>query len=243
MKKQKDKTKLGALFYPTSDTSGKLIPFETLCIPHIYKEVYFEGVYRDVLKGKKDMIIVDVGANIGIVTQYMRPYAKKIYAIEPSGEHFEALSKNKTFNGWDNVELFKIALSDRNGEMDLVHNAHNRTMNSLAVDTGKNPVSGNLIGKMGKHGYYQMEKVKTMDMETFFTKNKIKIVDFMKFDVEGAEEMILRSNGFRKVSDRIKNIEIEFHFPDWEKLVAHMQGLGFTARRYDSSVIVVLFTR
>ena len=243
MKKQTDKTKLGALFYPVTDTLGKPIPFDTLCIPHIYKEIYFERVYRDVLKGKKDMVIVDVGANIGIVTQYMRPYAKKIYAIEPSNEHFNALSKNKIHNGWSNVEIFKIALSDKNGETDLVHNEHNRTMNSLAVDTGKNAISGNLLGKIGKHGYYEIEKVKTMDMESFFIKNKIKEIDFMKFDVEGAEEMILRSEGFRKVSDKIKSIEIEFHFPDWEKLVSYMQSLGFKARRYDSSVVIVLFTR
>ena len=110
---------LKALFYPD-------VPFDTLFIPYIYKEIYLDGVYIDIFNQKKDMVVVDVGANIGIVTQYMRDYAKKIYAIEPSSEHFEALKKNKEFNKWDNVEIFKLAIADKDGEMTLNLNKNNR---------------------------------------------------------------------------------------------------------------------
>jgi len=216
---------LGALFYPKG-TKKKPIKFEELFIPYIYKEIYFDGVYVDMFNNKKDMVVVDIGANIGIVTQYMREYAKKLYAIEPSTEHFEALKKNKEFNKWDNVEVFKLAIADKDGEMTLHTLNDNRTCHSLVNDY-----------KQGG------EQVKTMAMDTFFEKNKIKEVDFMKFDVEGAEELILTSEGFKKVADKIKAIEIEFHFPDWQKLVKHMISLGFEARRYESSAIIVLFTR
>lgn len=89
---------LKALYYPD-------VPFESLYIPYIYKEIYFDGVYIDIFNQKKDMVVMDIGANIGVVTQYMRDYAKKVYSIEPSKEHFEALKKNKEFNKWDNVEV------------------------------------------------------------------------------------------------------------------------------------------
>jgi FkbM family methyltransferase len=221
-------TKLGGLFYPIEDTKGNAIPFSSLYIPYIYREIYFEGVYTDVLNTDKPMTIVDVGSNIGVVTDYMRTKAKKLYAIEPSPEHFEALKKNKEFNNWDNVEIFNFAIDDHNGEEEFHQNPKNRTCNSLAM----------------KFNDETTEKVKVKSMDTFFEENKIEEVDFMKFDVEGAEDVILRSDGFKKVSKKIKNIEVEFHFPTWQDLVKYMvEELGFKARRYQSSAIIVLFSR
>lgn len=211
---------LKALFYPGD------VPFDSLYIPYIYKEIYLDGIYVDIFNTKSDMVVVDVGANIGIVTQYMRKYAKKLYAVEPSKEHFEALKKNKEFNKWDNVEVFNLAIADKDGEMTLNLNQQNRTCHSLTLDY-----------KQGG------EKVKTMAMDTFLEQNKIEKVDFMKFDVEGAEDLILRSNGFAKVASKIEAIEVEFHHPTWQELVKYMMGLGYKARQYESSAIIILFTR
>jgi len=216
---------LNALFYPAG-TKEKPIKFDSLFIPYIYKEIYFDSLYVDIVNGKTDMTIIDVGANIGVTTQYFRDYSKKVYAIEPSSEHFEALKQNKEFNHWDNVEIFKYAIADKNGEMILNTLTSNRTCHSLINDY-----------KQGG------EKVKTIKMDTFFEENKIEKCDFMKFDVEGAEDMILRSEGFRKVKDKIDAIEVEFHYPTFPNLVKYMIGLGYTARRYDSSAIVILFLR
>ena len=65
----------------------------------------------DIFNQKKDMVILDVGAQVGIVTHYMRQFAKKIYAIEPSPEHFEALKKNKEFNGVGIKAHFPVLVS------------------------------------------------------------------------------------------------------------------------------------
>lgn len=216
---------LGALFYPKG-TKEKPINFDSLYIPYIYKEIYFDGVYVDIFNTKSDMVVVDIGANIGVVTQYMRQYAKKVFSVEPSLEHFEALKKNKEYNEWDNVEIFNMAIADRDGEMTLNQNNSNRTCHSLTLDYKQD---GQLV--------------KTMAMDTFFEKNHIESVDFMKFDVEGAEDLILRSEGFKKVATKIKAIEIEFHLPSWQELVNYMIELGYKARRYESSAIIILFTR
>jgi len=210
---------LKALFYPD-------VKFESLYIPYIYREIYFEGIYHDVTNQQKDMVVIDVGANIGVVTQYLRDFSKKVYAIEPSSEHFEALKKNKEFNKWDNVEVFNAAIADKDGEMTLNTNDANKTCHSLTLDYGQGG-----------------EKVKTIAFDTFFKDNKIDHVDFMKFDVEGAEDMILRSKGFIKIAPKVQSIEVEFHHQTWTKLVKHMIKLGYEARRYDSSAIIVLFTR
>jgi FkbM family methyltransferase len=172
------------------------------------------------------MVVIDVGANIGVVTQYMRDYSKKVYAIEPCSEHFEALKKNKEFNNWDNVELFNMAIAGKDGTVEMHKLGHNLTCNSYTNNYGQ-----------------EKETVKAMAFDTFFEENKIDEVDFIKFDVEGAEDDILRSEGFKKIADKVKAIEVEFHHPTWMDLVRYMENLGFKARRYESSAIIVLFTR
>lgn len=235
------KVKLGATFYPAK-VDDKDIPFDSLFIPYIYKEAYLEGVYVDIFNNKKDMVVMDVGANIGLITAYMRPYCKKIYAIEPAAEHFTALKKNKEFNEWNNVEIFNVAFADKVGEMVLAKNEGNRTMHSLMH--GKQAEStGYAIKNSSIGAYSNQETVKTIDFETFFKQNKIEKIDFVKFDVEGSEDLILRSDAFKKAAPLISAIEVEFHFDTWNLLVNYMIELGFEARRYDSSAIIVLFTR
>lgn len=239
-------SKLKALFYPD-------VNFETLYIPHIYREIYLEKIYTDVFKNKRpaSMTIVDVGANIGIVTQYMQPFAKKLFAVEPSGEHFEALSKNKEFNGWDNVEIFNVALADKDGEMSLAQNTQNRTMHSLMVSNRHDRSTGKLIlydGITSKpmvsvRGYDIKTKVPTQSIDHFFEENSITHVDFIKFDTEGAEDMILRSEGFKKIAHKIDAIEVEFHFKTWMELVEYLTQFGFKTKRLESSAKVVLFFR
>ena len=231
-----DKTQLGALFYPTVDQNGTPIPFDTLFIPYIYKEIYFEGVYTDILNQKKDMVIVDVGANIGVTVDFFKNYAKTVYAIEPSPENYAALKKNKEFNKWDNVVLCNYALADRDGEMDFAQAPNNRTTNALIDKEGSHAV--------GPGGYYQQPfKVPTKRIDTFFEENNIDEVDFMKFDPEGSEELILYTDAFKKVAPKIKAIECEFHHPDFMNIVKYLQDLGYEARRYESSAIIVLFVR
>ena len=242
----KNDIKLGALFYP-KESGGRDISFESLYIPYIYKEIYFDGIYIDVLNQQKDMTIIDVGANCGVVTQHLRNHAKKVYAIEPSPEHFEALKKNKEFNEWDNVEVFNLALADKDGEMEFSQNSFNRTMNTLVIGETLPDGRYKVVGKdlsMGTAMPYEPKiKVKTMSFDTFMEQNNIDEVDFCKFDVEGAEDMILRSEGFKKVAPRIKQIEVEMHYPDWIKLVEYMATLGYQARRYQCSAIVIMFFR
>jgi FkbM family methyltransferase len=243
-----NKTKLGALFYPKIDQSGNIIPFDSLFIPHIYREIYFDKVYDDILKDKKDLTIIDVGSNIGVTVQFFQPYAKKLYAIEPSPEHVLALKQNKEFNNWDNVEVHNVALADKDGEMNFSQNIHNRTSNSLAVsdnpeDTAEIRHEKGLAGTIGKHGYTDYIKVQAQSIDHFFEENNIEHVDFMKFDPEGAEDMIMRSEGFKKVVDKIDSILVEFHFHNWKELVEYLKTFGFKTKRYESDAKIVLFYR
>ena len=217
---------LKATFYPD-------LPFRNLYIPHIYKEIYFDKIYTDVFKNKKDMVIIDVGANIGIVTRFMRDFAKVVYAIEPSPENFEALKKNVEFNKWDNVVPLNFAITDKDGKANFNIWLKNRTGNSLVYDFGG--------GKNRK-----VVEVDTKRLDTFFAENNIKEVDFVKLDVEGAEDMILYSDGFKNIVNKIKAIMVELHFarsdkPRVNRLIQHILGFGFKEKK--CAEIISLFTR
>lgn len=230
LKRWKEPMALSALFYPNG-TPEKPIKFDELFIPYIYNEIYFDGVYLDVVNmlqhTKTDPVIVDVGANIGVVTQYLRQYGK-VYAVEPSKEHFEALAKNKEFNHWDNVELFNYAIADKEGEMEFHHNEDNLTCNSL------------VMGFKNEHA----DRVKTKGMMDFFKEAGITHVDFMKFDVEGGEELILPSDQFAEAMQMVDCIEVAFHLPDFTKHLNRMREVGFkTARRYQCAEILFNFSK
>jgi len=217
---------LKALFYPGD------VPFDTLFIPAIYHEIYYDSVYLDMMnvldKETKNPVIVDVGANIGITVQYFREHAKKVYAIEPATENFEALKKNKEFNKWDDVELFKVAISHNVGEGELRLYSKNHTANSLV-----------LRDEIDK----DFETVKTTTLNTFLTENKIEHVDFMKFDIEGSEKLVMMTDDFAEASKKIDNIMVEFHFSDFPEQINRMIELGYKARRYPCSAIVILFSK
>lgn len=201
-----------AIFYPSVDLGETALPF-------IHEEIYFDQIYR-FLDGCRGLTIVDVGANIGEVTRFIRPTAKKIYAIEPSPMEFECLKENKEYNGWDNVAIFNLAISDREGETGFSITDGNRTGSHLDKD-----------GKI---------RVKTKRLDVFLDENGIESVDFLKLDVEGSEEIILRSDF---PASRVKVMLVEFHFPTQMELVAHTMSLGYKCHRMKAKADVYVFNR
>src|SRR3972149_1853452 len=106
-------------------------PLETNFLGHQLKEMYVDNVYAPFLQGKKDLTILDIGANLGVFTYYVRQFAKKIYAIEPTLEHFDLLTRMIEFNKIDNVEPINKAVYIKSGQLPLFKPVGNKTMNSL----------------------------------------------------------------------------------------------------------------
>lgn len=170
--------------------------FDNCYLPEILKEIYRDRVYDPFLKGKKDLVIADLGANIGMFSYYAHDMAKVIYAVEPSKQHFEVLTKMIEFNGLERVKPIKKALSNKNGKTTFYHN-NNTTMFSLKSEVNSLPS--------------ESEEVETIDFEQFFIENDIKHLDFVKIDIEGSEAEVFGSAGFEKVADKIDIIMGEFH--------------------------------
>lgn len=190
--------------------------FEQGYIPEILEEIYKHKVYDPYIRGKKDLTIIDFGANIGLWTHYAYDSAKIIYSVEPSAEHYECLVTMCISNEMHNVAPIKKAISNSNGSAKFYHNA-NTTMYSLnqAVSQGES------------------EEVETITLDKFFEENKIEHVDFVKMDIEGAEAEVFGGEGFDKVKDKIDVIMGEFH--TWtginpEQFVNYFRDRGFKFR-------------
>lgn len=165
-------------------------------VGHIMSEVYKEQLYAPFLMGKKDLTILDIGANVGITAQYFADYGK-VYSVEPAKEHFACLFEMIKYNKLEGkITPINKALFINSDKHPLFHNK-NRTMCSLhsAVNDNSSPA----------------EIVDCVRLDDLIKEYKIEQVDLMKLDVEGSEVEIVSSDSFKNVADKIKLMIIERH--------------------------------
>jgi FkbM family methyltransferase len=165
-------------------------------IPEILQEIYIYGIYTPYLIGKKDLTIVDIGANIGLASYYFKQFGK-VYAVEPSKQHIECLEMMIKQNKIDNIEVCPFAISNVNGK-GILNQPPNNTAYTLKNNIGKKFI----IGK---------EEVETMTIKKFMELKKLTKIDFLKLDVEGVEGEIISSSEFKEVCSKIQIIAGEWH--------------------------------
>jgi FkbM family methyltransferase len=174
---------------------------ESTCAKIIINEMNTDDIYQGIfnIHSKEDMVIVDVGANVGLFTLFMYPICKKIYAVEPTPSHLKLLTGLKDTFQLDNCVISKNAISDKNGNVTFNTNSGNSTMNSL-VGPASYPAD-----------YDDKVEVAGVRLDDYLDRNNIEHVDFMKMDIEGGEQIVVFSEGFAKAAERIKSMYIEIH--------------------------------
>ena len=192
-------------------------------------EVYRDRVYAPYLEGKKDLTILDIGANLGITAYYFSQFGK-VYALEPSLEHFDIFTRMIKFNKLTNILPIKKAIYIKSGEFPLFNNP-NKTMRSLhqAVSDGTQP-----------------EMVECITIQGLLDENKIDKVDFMKLDVEGSEVEILSSTPFKAVANKINTIVVERHA--WNgrhenQLVEALRSVGYQVEQIPNQADLLVAKR
>lgn len=158
----------------------------------VFREIFINNEYSNIDVSKKEInTILDLGANIGFASIYFHsvfPDAD-IYSIEPDPKTFNRLIMNTKDVG--NIKCFNTAVSDSEGV--------------LKFYSGSNSTSSSLVRR--KNNDIEIS-VNSETLGGFVNKNKIESVDLLKFDVEGAEELIFRD--FINF-DSIKNVIGEVH--------------------------------
>jgi FkbM family methyltransferase len=126
------------------------------------------------------MIVVDGGASCGIYTVVaarLVGVSGQVFSFEPGAEAFSVLTKNIQLNHLINVRAHCAALSDRGGSAPLYHHEHGPNSFSLG-----HPESTAV----------ESEHVITTSLDEVFRNEDAGRLGFIKLDVEGAEELVLR---------------------------------------------------
>lgn len=166
----------------------KIVGTDGRALANLFREQFHQELFR-FSTGVNDPLILDCGANVGLVTLYMKsifPDAR-IIAFEPDAESYAALESN--CQGLDAVQTIQSAVWIKNEEL-------------FFAPAG---AVGGYLAHLAKRGNDRKVKVKAERLRDYLTEK----VEFLKLDIEGSEIDVLQD-----CSDRLRLVErmfVEFH--------------------------------
>jgi FkbM family methyltransferase len=150
------------------------------------------GLYKSDVK---DKVILDIGANVGLVSIAMAQEAKKVYSVEPTPDHvlvFRELIETLKCN---NIDLEQAGIFSETKSVPFFTCAENSTMNSAYATAGVAAPSF---------------MVQMYTLGDFMALKNIDVVDILKLDAEGCEFDVL-SGLTKELAPRIRQIYVEPH--------------------------------
>jgi len=161
---------------------------------------------------KKDSVLFDVGANIGIYTVYSSVMRENtVYAFEPHAGSYKNLLDSINLNRLKKCQAFCIALSDKI---------------SLGAINVKNMHEGVADNKVGEHGEYY-HGCTEMHMDFLVEKKILPQPDHIKIDVDGFEDRVVEG-GLHTIR-QCKSLLIEIAHKH-ESYVSKILDLGLTLK-------------
>lgn len=153
------------------------------------------------LSQKENIILFDVGANVGTYTVLLNQDFNdnsKIFSFEPSKFTYKILTQNT--QQFENVKLYNFGFGDKNASFTLYSNKERSGISSL-------------FKRRLDHFNIDMDikediEIKTID--NFCNDNNIAGIDFLKLDIEGNELKAL--NGAKAMLENHKVNYIQFEF-------------------------------
>lgn len=207
----------------------------TLVIKDYWNKIYAgkkrEPLYHDYAKmleflknASKDKYVLDIGANHGIFAVPASKLGYKVLGFEPVSTNIHSLVRAREINDLDNFEMFHLALSSENKEIEIfVPECHDNA--SLSKDAA----ISNMIGKD-----YKVEKVGAVRFDDWIKDHpNFKDIGFIKIDTQGAEYDIL--SGMR---DFLMNITGVYLIVEFE---GHLQTMGWTFQALDNLIFTYGF--
>tara|TARA_B110000008_G_C16967000_1_gene562461 strand:+ start:690 stop:1493 length:804 start_codon:yes stop_codon:yes gene_type:complete len=173
---------------------------------------------------KKNFICFDIGCCHGSYARLLTKLSKQVYAFEPEKENFNYL---KDVMNQKNLKIYNLAISDKEKISKLyipkINHKKNTGMSSLLQNTN------NENFKLNKYNGLVSQKVKTITLDSFVKKNRIKKIDFIKIDVEGHELQVLKkATNVLKKNRPILMIEIlNDKKKDYKKVFKLMRKLNY----------------
>lgn len=190
-------------------TTGKYEPLQT----NLFLEYLHPGT-----------TVLDVGANVGYYTvlasEKVGPKGV-VFSFEPDPENFQLLKENLHLNSCKNVQAEQKAVTNQDAEIEFTIEATNKGESAVASENSK-----------GKR--YRIPGVR---IDTFLPLQKVKKLDVIKIDIEGAEIQALQGMKQTIATSNSLTLFIEYN-PSRIKLYGSkpddllklLEGLGFTLK-------------
>jgi FkbM family methyltransferase len=146
--------------------------------PYVFREHYEPELLLLEQFLEPGMVFVDGGANTGVFSftaaRLVGP-SGHVFTFEPGSTCFHALERSKKLNGFHQIHLAHQALSDKTGTARLYHHLGQENAFTLGVDETA-----------------PYDEVAVITLDDVAKQESVDRVDFIKLDVEGAEELVLR---------------------------------------------------
>lgn len=158
----------------------------------------------------KDHLVIDVGANIGIVSECLAKKGSKVISFEPNHEAFIELKKVAT--KYSNIEAKFAAVGTKDKNVKLY--MHKQT-NSSKEDLTQ---ASSLLAKKPNISTEIYKEVKQIDFAEFLKALKIK-VELIKIDIEGYEIELINHLLDQNSLENVKKIYLETHEEKIKELI------------------------
>lgn len=174
---------------------------------------------------KPGMVFVDVGANEGFYSVFASRRigpTGRLLAFEPSQREFTRLNANLQLNNAENARSECVALADAagSGELKLCEYGHE---------------GQNTLGDFG-HAVHQSgtQTVELMSLDAYCDEHPLERLDFIKIDVEGAEQRVLE--GARRTLAKFRPVillelndkALQFQHASCESVVNLLRSLEYS---------------
>lgn len=155
-------------------------------IDRYINEVLGSSEYRGVFE---DLVVIDVGCNIGAFAFWIYPLVKSLYCLDISEVNINHLNKTCEEGGLNKIKTYFAGISGTGG----------RRKYKTSTDAGMGGWS------LSEEGTFE---VGTYSLREFIDMEKIDYVDILKLDIEGGEYEVLNKDF---PTDKITTIVGEYH--------------------------------
>jgi FkbM family methyltransferase len=167
-----------------------------------------------VKNAQPDWVAFDVGMNFGYYACLLASLCKEVHGLEPVGWLAARARANIELNGFRNVAISELALSDHTGTAQL----------NLPDPTDPNWGTSSLVHKSSSQTAVAEVQLETLD--GYCAAHQITRLDFVKVDVEGAEHLVFR--GAQKTLERLRpTLVFEYNAESGAEAYRLLQQMGY----------------
>lgn len=173
----------------------QLLDFEpNFKMKNTFWEWVFSEIYFKKYTPKMGDVCIDIGSGIGTETLQLSKLVGengRVYSIEAAKRTFDLLEKNLKINDCENVTALQMAISNNNDPIFISSSVDSHIKNRLSNEASEINI-----------------EVETTTMDDFISKYDLPVIDYLKVNIEGAEQLLIQR--FTKIN-LVRNIAISCH--------------------------------